>query len=188
MLPRLPRECIANRAIKRYCTRSEEHTSELQSRLHLVCRLLPEKKERRDGSLAHKGIDAADYGCRSVGFGIGGVCGYGDGDFRAQEGNRIDESARGRRLPSLRIIFCRGHAVSADQRPSRISRWRIAGEANWPLHFRVSDYDRAGAASDYSRHRYRNHVCVKHVGNPTGAEIRPELCIASSSMNLDPER
>src|SRR2546429_4241152 len=27
-------------------TRSEEHTSELQSRLHLVCRLLLEKKER----------------------------------------------------------------------------------------------------------------------------------------------
>src|SRR5687768_17827285 len=29
-----------------YCVspRSEEHTSELQSRLHLVCRLLPEKK------------------------------------------------------------------------------------------------------------------------------------------------
>src|SRR2546429_7398913 len=26
--------------------RSEEHTSELQSRLHLVCRLLPEKKTR----------------------------------------------------------------------------------------------------------------------------------------------
>src|SRR2546429_4286122 len=32
--------------------RSEEHTSELQSRLHLVCRLLLEKK---------KGIDANDY-------------------------------------------------------------------------------------------------------------------------------
>src|SRR2546422_5935945 len=31
--------------------RSEEHTSELQSRLHLVCRLLLEKKKnRRDGS------------------------------------------------------------------------------------------------------------------------------------------
>src|SRR2546422_6075798 len=30
--------------------RSEEHTSELQSRLHLVCRLLLEKKKkRRDG-------------------------------------------------------------------------------------------------------------------------------------------
>src|SRR2546429_4305334 len=28
-------------------TRSEEHTSELQSRLHLVCRLLLEKKQRR---------------------------------------------------------------------------------------------------------------------------------------------
>src|SRR2546422_7139105 len=30
--------------------RSEEHTSELQSRLHLVCRLLLEKKKRRGGS------------------------------------------------------------------------------------------------------------------------------------------
>src|SRR3989449_6973276 len=30
-------------------TRSEEHTSELQSRLHLVCRLLLEKKNRRNG-------------------------------------------------------------------------------------------------------------------------------------------
>src|SRR2546422_5018170 len=28
-----------------HCTRSEEHTSELQSRLHLVCRLLLEKKK-----------------------------------------------------------------------------------------------------------------------------------------------
>src|SRR5690348_17494863 len=27
--------------------RSEEHTSELQSPVHLVCRLLPEKKKRR---------------------------------------------------------------------------------------------------------------------------------------------
>src|SRR5687768_17718625 len=30
--------------------RSEEHTSELQSRLHLVCRLLLEKKNRRSAS------------------------------------------------------------------------------------------------------------------------------------------
>src|SRR2546429_5903694 len=29
--------------------RSEEHTSELQSRLHLVCRLLLEKKKQGDG-------------------------------------------------------------------------------------------------------------------------------------------
>src|SRR2546429_629296 len=31
--------------------RSEEHTSELQSRLHLVCRLLLEKKKERHGSV-----------------------------------------------------------------------------------------------------------------------------------------
>src|SRR2546429_9318991 len=30
----------------RFNTRSEEHTSELQSRLHLVCRLLLEKKKK----------------------------------------------------------------------------------------------------------------------------------------------
>src|SRR2546429_1536458 len=39
--------------------RSEEHTSELQSRLHLVCRLLLEKKKettRRHAHVAH-GID-----------------------------------------------------------------------------------------------------------------------------------
>src|SRR2546429_8539146 len=32
--------------------RSEEHTSELQSRLHLVCRLLLEKKKHTPSSLA----------------------------------------------------------------------------------------------------------------------------------------
>src|SRR2546422_8500172 len=31
----------------RGATRSEEHTSELQSRLHLVCRLLLEKKKKK---------------------------------------------------------------------------------------------------------------------------------------------
>src|SRR2546422_3119655 len=38
-------------------SRSEEHTSELQSRLHLVCRLLLEKKkhiERQAQSLRHR--------------------------------------------------------------------------------------------------------------------------------------
>src|SRR2546429_5886461 len=34
-------QCLAGR------TRSEEHTSELQSRLHLVCRLLLEKKNQK---------------------------------------------------------------------------------------------------------------------------------------------
>src|SRR2546422_5002465 len=35
-------------------TRSEEHTSELQSRLHLVCRLLLEKKKTNQRSHRHK--------------------------------------------------------------------------------------------------------------------------------------
>src|SRR2546422_5401102 len=33
---------------RRPAARSEEHTSELQSRLHLVCRLLLEKKKNKD--------------------------------------------------------------------------------------------------------------------------------------------
>src|SRR2546422_2808183 len=33
--------------------RSEEHTSELQSRLHLVCRLLLEKKKTNTGHVTH---------------------------------------------------------------------------------------------------------------------------------------
>src|SRR5687768_17655972 len=40
--------------------RSEEHTSELQSRLHLVCRLLLEKKNKRDLATyahSHKHVD-----------------------------------------------------------------------------------------------------------------------------------
>src|SRR2546422_4259427 len=36
-----------------WITRSEEHTSELQSRLHLVCRLLLEKKKRGVNSAEH---------------------------------------------------------------------------------------------------------------------------------------
>src|SRR2546422_6908871 len=34
-------------------TRSEEHTSELQSRLHLVCRLLLEKKKTENSAREH---------------------------------------------------------------------------------------------------------------------------------------
>src|SRR2546429_3378859 len=36
-----------------YDLRSEEHTSELQSRLHLVCRLLLEKKKNTSHELQH---------------------------------------------------------------------------------------------------------------------------------------
>src|SRR2546422_6918630 len=40
----------ANRPLPRstFAPRSEEHTSELQSRLHLVCRLLLEKKKQKE--------------------------------------------------------------------------------------------------------------------------------------------
>src|SRR2546422_5576073 len=38
----------ANEAVEKPVFRSEEHTSELQSRLHLVCRLLLEKKKERN--------------------------------------------------------------------------------------------------------------------------------------------
>src|SRR2546429_3817230 len=40
--------CGAGRVI----ARSEEHTSELQSRLHLVCRLLLEKKKKKNDSIS----------------------------------------------------------------------------------------------------------------------------------------
>src|SRR2546429_1075738 len=39
--------------------RSEEHTSELQSRLHLVCRLLLEKKKNRHTRQPHAGCEYA---------------------------------------------------------------------------------------------------------------------------------
>src|SRR5205809_2482420 len=39
------RERSARKSFSSGCFRSEEHTSELQSRLHLVCRLLLEKKK-----------------------------------------------------------------------------------------------------------------------------------------------
>src|SRR2546422_8196633 len=38
---------ISGHCLERRRCRSEEHTSELQSRLHLVCRLLLEKKKKK---------------------------------------------------------------------------------------------------------------------------------------------
>src|SRR2546429_6142833 len=43
--PRYQREVLVAMQ-ERHVVRSEEHTSELQSRLHLVCRLLLEKKKK----------------------------------------------------------------------------------------------------------------------------------------------
>src|SRR3989442_8742754 len=42
-----PRRSLAIRLRDNEAVRSEEHTSELQSRPHLVCRLLLEKKKKR---------------------------------------------------------------------------------------------------------------------------------------------
>src|SRR5436305_6982739 len=42
------RPCRPSRRRARRFDRSEEHTSELQSRPHLVCRLLLEKKKKKD--------------------------------------------------------------------------------------------------------------------------------------------
>src|SRR3989449_2976641 len=39
---------VDERVAQRELLRSEEHTSELQSRLHLVCRLLLEKKKKKN--------------------------------------------------------------------------------------------------------------------------------------------
>src|ERR1041385_9534274 len=47
--------------------RSEEHTSELQSRLHLLCRLLLEKKKKKTNTLLNSFIEpSATRGARTV--------------------------------------------------------------------------------------------------------------------------
>src|SRR5438067_5692902 len=43
-----PRCCRSGRDARRCACRSEEHTSELQSRFDLVCRLLLEKKKKKE--------------------------------------------------------------------------------------------------------------------------------------------
>src|SRR5205809_2199845 len=47
-------DVVAHRFVESHDTRSEEHTSELQSRLHLVCRLLLEKKKKKKNLFAHR--------------------------------------------------------------------------------------------------------------------------------------
>src|SRR5687768_17963256 len=49
-------EAVPNieRVLPRVEVRSEEHTSELQSRLHLVCRLLLEKKKKKNKNQQHE--------------------------------------------------------------------------------------------------------------------------------------
>src|SRR5205809_4484827 len=45
--------------------RSEEHTSELQSRLHLVCRLLLEKKKKKNITILHE-LSQISSTCRQI--------------------------------------------------------------------------------------------------------------------------
>src|SRR5690554_7723103 len=52
MLVVLPETVEQVQRVMRLCQRSEEHTSKLQSRPHLVCRLLLEKKKRQHMSLS----------------------------------------------------------------------------------------------------------------------------------------
>src|SRR5687768_18150250 len=47
---------------RRRDNRSEEHTSELQSRLHLVCRLLLEKKKKRETGALSNGTEQGRCG------------------------------------------------------------------------------------------------------------------------------
>src|SRR4051812_49949963 len=47
------RESLAPEASRTICSRSEEHTSELQSHVNLVCRLLLEKKKNNHITYVH---------------------------------------------------------------------------------------------------------------------------------------
>src|SRR2546422_7331407 len=47
-------------------TRSEEHTSELQSRLHLVCRLLLEKKKQKKSKHRSRQMESAQQKSRAL--------------------------------------------------------------------------------------------------------------------------
>src|SRR5256884_1425922 len=55
---------LATCGVSDFANRSEEHTSELQSRLHLVCRLLLEKKNRHFFAKGPRGAGAAYLGRR----------------------------------------------------------------------------------------------------------------------------
>src|SRR3712207_7767548 len=58
--PEAPRSAAELNSIQRDATRSEEHTSELQSRQYLVCRLLLEKKKKNPTSSLSRSNSAAN--------------------------------------------------------------------------------------------------------------------------------
>src|SRR2546430_8687863 len=57
-------ECVAGFAVysQRYCLRSEEHTSELQSQSNLVCRLLLVKKKLLHPPVGFLALDVGEHG------------------------------------------------------------------------------------------------------------------------------
>src|SRR2546422_4240292 len=57
--------CSRCRALPRALPRSEEHTSELQSRLHLVCRLLLEKKKKHTNQERYPNRDIHSIAARA---------------------------------------------------------------------------------------------------------------------------
>src|SRR2546422_5144910 len=63
--PLYPRGAKAKKRLTGLLTRSEEHTSELQSRLHLVCRLLLEKKKKTKASPIN--VSPCNYWTKRVG-------------------------------------------------------------------------------------------------------------------------
>src|SRR2546429_7175091 len=65
---RLRRRGLHPHAAGHAADRSEEHTSELQSRLHLVCRLLLEKKKSPDGTDPASRSTSGQWEARVVGF------------------------------------------------------------------------------------------------------------------------
>src|SRR2546429_5249783 len=60
------RQSSATHSSARTKARSEEHTSELQSRLHLVCRLLLEKKKKKMRSTYPTDSWTKGYSCCST--------------------------------------------------------------------------------------------------------------------------
>src|SRR5687768_17806044 len=65
--PAPPRPSAGGRApLPRQRFRSEEHTSELQSRLHLVCRLLLEKKKKKKKIYKKIGTKEKNAQCEDI--------------------------------------------------------------------------------------------------------------------------
>src|ERR1039458_1630448 len=89
------RSGIAGRAIS--ITRSEEHTSELQSLRHLVCRLLLEKKKKmRQSRMSHTGCQLP-HGSR---YEVAGECACGGVALAVDPREHIRDPH-----PALRFFF-----------------------------------------------------------------------------------